>query len=138
TLAILTAQGQVVHTETFRADAQGYQALITALRQAGEVQFIGVEGTNSYGAALTRALTTAGYGVHEVLRPTRQVRRMDGKSDAIDAVEAARALLAGHHVSEAKDTTTAAEALRFLLTARTQLIKSATALSNTVLSLLVT
>lgn len=138
TLAILTAQGQVVHTETFRADDQGYQALIVALRQAEEVQSIGVEGTNSYGAALTRALTDAGYVVQEVLRPTRQVRRMDGKSDAIDAVEAARALLAGHHVSEAKDTTTAAEALRFLLTARTQLIKSATALSNTVLSLLVT
>lgn len=98
--------------------------MIIALRQAGEVQSIGAEGTNSYRAALTRALTSAGYIVHEVLCPTRQVRRMDGKSDAIDAVEAARAVLAGHNVSEAKDTTTAAEALRFLLTARTQLISN--------------
>lgn len=116
----------MVHTETFRADDQGYQALIIALRQAREVQSIGVEGTNSYGAALTRALTSAGYIVHETLGPTRLVRRTDDKSDAIDAVEAARALLVSHHVSDAKDITTATEALRFLLTARTKLIKSAT------------
>lgn len=99
---------------------------------------VGVEGTNSYGAGLTRALALAGYTVKEVLRPTRQVRRMHGKSDAIDAIEAARAVVIAHGVSEAKDSTTPAESLRFLLTARSQLISTITALGNCLNSLLLT
>lgn len=138
TLAILTAQGGVVLTETFPANHRGYEELIKTLQRAGDVMAIGVEGTNSYGAGLTRALTNAGFTVKEVLRPTRQVRRLRGKSDAIDAVEAARALISNHGVSEAKDSSTPAEALRVLLTARAQLISSSTAMANSIKSLLVT
>ncbi|MGC0273371.1 IS110 family transposase, partial [Pseudactinotalea sp. Z1739] len=138
TLAILTVQGGTVLTQTFRADRHGYADLIACLQKTGQVAVVGVEGTNSYGAGLTRALTRAGYWVREVLRPARQVRRMDGKSDAIDAIEAARTVIAGHGVSEAKDTTTAAESLRFLLTARSQLINTLIALGNSLTSLLVT
>lgn len=138
TLAVLTAQGQTVMTETFTADARGYTGLITALHAVGMVRLVGVEGTNSYGAGLARALAAAGFTVAEVLRPTRQVRRMHGKSDPIDAIEAARTALAGQGVSVAKDTTTPAEALRFLLTARTQLIAAMTSIGNSITSLLVT
>lgn len=138
TLAVLTAQGGVVLTATFPADHRGYQELIKTLKSAGDVSAIGVEGTNSYGAGLTRALTTGGYTVKEVLRPTRQIRRMHGKSDAIDAVEAARALISNHGVSEAKDSATPAESLRFLLAARAQLISSSIAMGNSIKSLLVT
>lgn len=138
TLAILTAQGVQKLTQTFTADAAGYRDLIATLDQAGPVAVVGVEGTNSYGAGLTRALVAAGYRVQEVLRPARQTRRMSGKSDPIDAVEAARSVLADHHVSDAKDTTTPAEALRFMLTARTRLMNVSVALSNSVRSLLVT
>jgi len=138
TLAVLTANGGVVLTATFPADQRGYQELINTLQEAGSVTVVGVEGTNSYGAGLSRALTTTGYQVKEVLRPTRQVRRMHGKSDAIDAVEAARTVIAGRGMSEAKDTTTHAESLRFLLTARAQLISSITALGNCMKSLLLT
>lgn len=138
TLAILTTYGSVVLTATFTADQRGYSQLIATLQNAGSITVIGVEGTNSYGAGLARALTAAGYAVKEVLRPTRQVRRMHGKSDTIDAIEAARTLITNQGVSEAKDSTTPAESLRFLLTARTQLITSITALGNCITSLLVT
>ena len=138
TLAILTPHGSVVLTATFTADQCGYSQLIATLQNTGSITVIGVEGTNSYGAGLARALTAAGYAVKEVLRPTRQVRRMHGKSDTIDAIEAARTLITNQGVSEAKDSTTPAESLRFLLTARTQLITSITALGNCITSLLVT
>lgn len=138
TLAILAAHGGVLLTETFAADQRGYNELIKTLQNAGSVKLVGVEGTNSYGAGLTRALTTAGYTVKEVLRPTRQVRRMHGKSDNVDAVEAARSLLAGKGVSDAKDSDTPAESLRFLLTARAQLITTITALGNCITALLTT
>ena len=122
TLAILTSVGQVISTETFTADHHGYQQLICALEESGTVEIVGVEGTNSYGAGLARGLSGAGYRVAEVLRPTRQVRRMRGKSDPVDAVAAARTVLANDGVSEAKDTHAPAESLRFLLTARAQLV----------------
>lgn len=138
TLAVLTAQGQTVMTETFTADAHGYTDLISALHEAGAIAVVGVEGTNSYGAGLTRALAVAGFTVVEVLRPTRQVRRMNGKSDPIDAIEAARSVLSGQGLSVAKDTTTPVEALRFLLTARTRLVAAASAIGNSIVSLLVT
>lgn len=138
TLAILTVQGGTILTETFAADAAGYTALITALKTAGPIAAVGVEGTNSYGAGLSRALIKGGYTVKEVLRPARQVRRMNGKSDPIDAVEAARTVIAGRGVSDAKDSTTAAESLRFLFTARAQLVRTMTALSNSITSMLVT
>jgi len=138
TLAILTANGGVLCTETFPATTAGYDQMITTLNDAGQVATIGVEGTNSYGAGLTRALTGAGFSVKEVLCPTRRVRRMDGKSDPVDAIAAGRTILAGVGVSEAKDTTTPAEQLRLLLVARDLLINTTRAISNSLQSLLVT
>src|SRR5690625_5951782 len=101
----------------------------TIHNNAGKVTNNGVEGTNSDGAGWTRALIQAGFTVKEVLRPTRRVRRMDGKSDPVDAIAAGRTILAGQGVSEAKDTTTPAEQIRFLLVARQRLIQAATATS---------
>jgi len=138
TLAVLTATGGVELTATFMADHRGYRELVSALQEAGPIAVVGVEGTNSYGAGVARELTTAGYAIKEVLRPTRQVRRMHGKSDSIDAIEAARSVLAARGTSEAKDSDTAAESLRCLLAARTQPIRSITALSNCIRALLIT
>jgi transposase len=56
---------------------------------------VGVEGTGSYGAALARYMTGEGVTVIEVLRPNRQVRRRQGKTDVIDAIAAARAVMSG-------------------------------------------
>ena len=52
-----------------------------------------VEGTGSFGAGLTRFLTGRGEQVLEVGRLRRE-RRSGGKTDALDAVRAARSVLA--------------------------------------------
>ena len=52
-----------------------------------------VEGTGSFGAGLTRFLTGRGERVLEVGRLRRE-RRSGGKTDALDAVRAARSVLA--------------------------------------------
>ena len=46
---------------------------------------VGVEGTGSYGAGLTRYLTGIGIEVVEVNRANRQLRRRLGKTDTTDA-----------------------------------------------------
>src|ERR1700688_4935671 len=51
------------------------------------------EGTGSFGAGLTRFLTAYGERVLEVGRLRRE-RRSGGKTDALDAVRAARSVLA--------------------------------------------
>ncbi|MCQ9369452.1 IS110 family transposase [Brevibacterium sp. 91QC2O2] len=138
TLAILTGTGGIVSTETFPTGPIGYHHLIDALQRAGGVGLVGVEGTTSYGAGLTRALQTAGYEVREVLRPARRVRRLHGKSDPIDAIAAARTVLSGDGVSHVKDTTSPVESLRVLNAARSQLVHAATAMIVCIKSLLVT
>jgi hypothetical protein len=56
-----------------------------------------VEGAGSYGAGLTAFLQTRGKRVVEVARPKRPPRRTGAKSDALDAVRAAREALAHDH-----------------------------------------
>jgi transposase len=63
---------------------------------------VGVEGTGSYGAGLTRYLLDQHVAVVEVDRPDRRTRRQRGKSDPIDAEAAARAVLAGTATAPAK------------------------------------
>lgn len=138
TLALLDPQGRIVHTETFPATSTGYQRLACVISSTGERVHVGVEGTNSYSAGLTRALHAAGFTVSEVLRPTRQVRRMDGKSDPVDAIEAARCVLSGRGLSTPKDTTGSGESLRYLHVARAKLVSMMGALSSQIVSLLVT
>jgi transposase len=52
--------------------------------------------------------------VIEVLRPNRQTRRRHGKTDVIDAVAAARAVLTGEATGKPKAHDGAVEALRLL------------------------
>jgi transposase len=63
------------------------------LQGFGTVGLVGVEGTGSYGAGLTRYLVAAGVKVVEVDRSDRQERFRSGKSDPLDAQSAARAAL---------------------------------------------
>lgn len=137
---MLDAAGRTLVTTTYPATSAGYRCAVKDLDKFGgpDQVKVGVEGTNSYGAGLTRFLQTTGFTVFEVLRPTRQVRRMDGKSDPIDAVEAARTLISGRGISIPKTGTGPAESLRYLIAARDKYVSVMTALSNSVLSLLVT
>jgi len=77
-----------------------------------------VEGTGTYGAGLARHLAAAGIAVIEVDRPNRQERRRNGKSDELDAIEAARAALSGRARGHAKGGTGNVEGLRALLVAK--------------------
>jgi transposase len=77
-----------------------------------------VEGTGSYGAGLARYLRAEGVQVVEVDRPNRQARRRAGKSDPLDAIEAARAALSGRASGQAKTRDGDVEAIRALVVAK--------------------
>src|SRR5512144_1904760 len=89
--AVLDAGERVLGTQSFSTTRAGYRALIRWMRGFGDVRTVGVEGTGSYGAGVTRHLT--GVEVVEVDRPDRSERRRRGKSDDLDAISAARAAL---------------------------------------------
>jgi transposase len=86
--------GAVVFEATVEANSDGYaQALKLADRHASGRRAFAVEGTGSFGAGLTRFLSGRGERVLEVGRLRRE-RRSGGKTDALDAVRAARSVLA--------------------------------------------
>jgi transposase len=115
--AALDANGGVLGVESFPTTTDGFARLHTWLGSFGAVTQVGVEGTGAYGAGLARFLHRAGVRVIEVDRPNRQARRRHGKSDSIDAVEAARAALSGRATAVAKTADGAVEAIRVLLIA---------------------
>ncbi len=86
--------GVVVFETAVAADSGGYaDALRVAEQHAPGRRAFAVEGTGSYGAGLTRFLSRNGERVFEVGRLPRE-RRSGGKTDALDAVRAARSVLA--------------------------------------------
>jgi transposase len=77
------------------ADAAGYRRLFDFARgQVPGQRCWAVEGAGSYGAGLAAFLKAKGERVVEVGRPKRPPRRSGAKSDALDAVRAAREALA--------------------------------------------
>jgi transposase len=84
--------------------------------RSAQWRFLGIEGTSSYGAGLTVAGRAAGMTVRKVIRPEASVRRMQGKSDPIDAYQAARAAMTGRAKDRPKDEDI--EGLRALLNPR--------------------
>ena len=116
--AVIDANGGVLGVESFPTTPSGFMALHGWLRRFGEVERVGVEGTGAYGAGLARHLRACGLEVIEVDRPNRQARRLAGKSDPADAVEAARAVLSGRARGIAKSADGAVEAMRVLLIAK--------------------
>src|SRR5436305_1887996 len=85
--------GAVLFEAAVDASSDGYaQALKLVDRHACGRCAFAVEGTGSFGAGLTRFLTARGERVLEVGR-LRRDRRSGGKTDALDAVRAARSVL---------------------------------------------
>jgi transposase len=117
-VAALDSIGGLLGVQSFTADISGYRSALRWLRHFGDIDRVGIEGTSSYGAGLTRVLLDAGVEVIEVDRPNRQVRRRQGKSDPIDAVAAARAAQSGEASGLAKTKDGAVEAIRVLRIAR--------------------
>lgn len=120
----------------FPTTPAGYRDALDFLYAFGEVSCLGIEGTSSFGTGLTRAAKNAGIAVREVIRPERAVRRQQGKSDPIDAYQAARAVLSGRAQSPPKDQDI--EALRSLLNTRRSAVKARTAAMNQIHATLIT
>jgi transposase len=116
--AVIDPVGGLLGVCSFPATPAGYHALSGWLGSFGRVDRVGVEGTGTYGAGLGRHLAASGITVIEVDRPNRQERRRNGKSDELDAIEAARAALSGRATGHAKAATGNVEALRALLVAK--------------------
>jgi len=86
--------GAVVLEETVAANSDGYALALKFVEvHASGRRAFAVEGTGSFGAGLTRFLSGRGERVLEVSRLRRE-RRSGGKTDALDAVRAARSVLA--------------------------------------------
>ncbi|WP_419907360.1 IS110 family transposase [Candidatus Poriferisodalis sp.] len=96
TLGIVDANGVEIGHETYANTAAGYAAAIDLLDVHG-VEQVGVEGSAKWGAHVAIALAAAGFDAREVpasrSAAQRRSRRL-GKTDAVDAVASARALLA--------------------------------------------
>ena len=92
-VALCDRHGARLHAVGVAADPFGYRdAFEAAVEHCPGRRIWAVEGTGSYGAGLAAYLEGQGEWVVEIDHPTR--RRAGGKSDALDAVRAAREALA--------------------------------------------
>jgi transposase len=137
-LAIVEVQsGEVLIETTVAADGAGYAAaLALADEHAPGRRAFAVEGAGSYGAGLVRVLADRGEAVFEVSRLQRE-RRSGGKTDALDAVRAARSVLANKRPAQPR-AKGEREALRALMAARDGAVTAKTAALSQLRDLLVT
>lgn len=135
--AAVTAIGATLGNTDAPANADGYRHLLNFARHhlPGR-RCWAVEGTSSYGAGLTNFLIAEGERVVEVCRPKRPPRRGARKSDALDAVRAAREVLSSDHLIEPRSRGHR-EALRVLMTTRAGAVTARTAAINHLKALVV-
>ncbi len=134
--AVVDPLGAVLGTESFPNRSDGFVDLHVWLAGFGVLDRVGVEGTGSYGSGLARYLHGAGVAVVEVNRPDRTARHFEGKSDTLDAVAAARAVLAGRHAGTPKRGDGIVEAVRMLRVVRRSAIQSRTQCANQIRAVL--
>jgi len=135
--AVLDPVGALLGSRCFATTVAGYQQLLGWAQTLGRVRRAGVECTGSYGAALTRHLRAAGVQVIEVNQPDKGTRRRRGKTDAIDAEAAARAVLAGRATATAKTGDGPVEMARMFKLAKDSAVKSRTQAINQLKAVLV-
>ena len=118
--------GVVVFEAVVSADRDGYaEALRLAQQHAPGRRAFAVEGTGSFGAGLARFLAAQGEQVFEVSRLRRE-RRSGGKTDALDAVRAARSVLSAKRPAIPRSSGER-EALRALVATREGAVNARTA-----------
>jgi hypothetical protein len=109
---VIDQQGRLLDDREFAANSHGYRQLLGWLGRHGRLDAVGVEGTGSYGAGLTRSLLDQHVAVVEAVPagpahppPAWQVRpgRRRGR---------ARAVLAGPATAPAKRRDGIVEAIR--------------------------
>ena len=138
TAAVLDGRGAVLGAAAFSADRAGYQSLIDWAGQFGTPLRFGVEGTGSYGRGLASAARRSGHDVVEVARPNRQDRHRRGKSDLLDAENAARAVLAGHTEAIPKADDGTVEMIRHIKVAKDAAVKARTTAMQSLKAVLIT
>lgn len=138
--AIIAAPtGQILAEAEFATNAAGLARATTWVgrRTGGDLDavLVSVEGTGSYGAKLTRLLLGHGYRVIDAPTPKRE--RGQSKNDSIDAIKAARNVVAKDvdHLADARTGETT-EMLQILLTARDRLTTDSTRTINALIALL--
>jgi transposase len=136
--AVIQTNGGRIADAEFPTTEQGYTQLWDWLGSFGRVRAVGIEGTGSYGAGLSRHLCAQNVPVVEVNHPNRAQRRLTGKSDPLDAYAAAQAVLAELATAIPKAGTGIVEAIRVLHTVRASAVKARTATINELRALLVT
>lgn len=137
-VAILDHLGRPVADRQFPTTSSGYSQLVDFIHDHGPIDQVGVEGTGSYGAGVARELAKSGLRVVEVTRQNRQARRLRGKSDPIDAHQAALAVLAGTDTSVPKSSNGHVESMRILMSERRSAAKARTQTMNQIHALLIT
>jgi transposase len=135
--AVVSLHGALLSNRSFPTTAEGYQAMLQWATTLGRVARAGVEGTHSYGSALSRHLLAAGIAVIEVNQPDKAHRRRRGKTDAIDAEAAARAVLSGQATAIAKTSDGHVERIRLFKMAKASAIKARTQAINQLKAVLV-
>lgn len=136
-VAVVTEFGKPLADREFPTTSAGYQEVLSFIADFGEVLRVGMAGTGTYGAALTRVLQGAGMHVVEVNRPDRHHRRLKGKTDSLDAYRAAQSVIAGRSTATPKAKDGPVECLRVLRASRASAMKSRSAAINQIKGLLV-
>lgn len=121
-VAAIDPWGRELDDKEFATTPTGYHDALVFLAGLGGVAAVGIEGTSSYGTGITRVAREWGLEVFEVIRPERAVRRREGKSDPLDAYQAAHAVLSGRATAAAKSSQITA--LRALHNARRSAVKA--------------
>lgn len=133
------ATGQLIEVFSQSADGPGYLGAVKMVEMvAPDARCLwAIEGTQSYGAGLTRHLAGRSEQVAEVDHPHKRPRTTRGKSDPIDAVGAARAILERGQLAIPRGFGTRDE-LRMLMIARDDAVEAYTNTLRRLRSLIVT
>jgi transposase len=129
----------VVATDRFTADRDGYGDLldwVAATTTAGERVWL--EGSASYGAGVTGALSHAGEWVVEFDRATTRATKDGAKTDALDAIRAAREALGRDRLAQPRAGGGMREAVRVHHVARAAAVRARTAAINELKAFIVT
>ncbi len=141
TVAVLDARTSgVITTDRFPATGDGYRdAIVWAdAHTTGSERAWVIEGTASYGRGLTMALQRRDELVVEFDRPTRKAAKDGAKSDALDAIRAAREALGRDRLHEPRAHEGIREAIRVHTVARAGAVRARTAAINELKALIVT
>lgn len=134
----LDGLGRRLGTLSIPTTPAGYEELVDWANGFGPLEGVGIEGTGSFGAGLSRFLRSKGARVFEVDRPKRRDQYRCGKSDPIDAELAARAVLAGTATGRPKDADGEVEMIRTLRLTRRSAVKARAQATNQLKNLLIT